>query len=358
MTLDMKDIEERERLAKDIARTSESIRKKHRAMKTGRMVEEAELEKHFKPIVEPLKQIAENIGDDSVIMDATITPSVENKLNDKRKRLSSEKKGKRMRLSTLSPIRTSTPLQPRKLAFEAPTNLSAESVFETTDPSFITSVKQMMQTSDGREALYSRLGPLGQEYIKTLLSGDKKTDQVYGVYFNNEGTLLGDKPFDIDQYDNIIVDGVIYVGTPGLFELIFKRIPDDAIYTEDDKQAYKSILLATNAHRRGHNALLPVLGNKGYKYKNIIAPLLHLNKRGGGVMTRHNIVLPESRRNVTPQTMTVTNNAVDYVHWDDPNELVDRLRLLDASREAGNNAHDNEFLSIIEELREAGLIIN
>ena len=67
MTLDMKDIEERERLAKDIARTSESIRKKHRAMKTGRMVEEAELEKHFKPIVEPLKQIAENIGDDSVV---------------------------------------------------------------------------------------------------------------------------------------------------------------------------------------------------------------------------------------------------------------------------------------------------
>ena len=133
-----------------------------------------------------------------------------------------------------------------------------------------------MQTSDGREALYSRLGPLGQEYIKTLLSGDKKTDQVYGVYFNNEGTLLGDKPFDIVQYDNIIVDGggVIYVGTPGLFELIFKRIPDDAIYTEDDKQTYKSILLATNAHRRGHNALLPVLGNKGYKYKNIIAPLL------------------------------------------------------------------------------------
>ena len=59
-----------------------------------------------------------------------------------------------------------------------------------------------------------------------------------------------------------------------------------------------------------------------------------------------------------PRSMTVTDNAVDYVHWDDPNELVDRLRLLDASHQAGNNAHDNEFLSIIEELREAGLIIN
>jgi hypothetical protein len=81
------------------------------------------------------------------------------------------------------------------------------------------------------------------------LSGDKKNriDQVYGVYFNDEGTLLGDKRFDIDKNDNIIVDGVTYAGTPGLFELIFKRIPDDVIYTEEDKQKYKSLLLATNA---------------------------------------------------------------------------------------------------------------
>ena len=56
--------------------------------------------------------------------------------------------------------------------------------------------------------------------------------------------------------------------------------------------------------------------------------------------------------------MTLNDNAIDYVHWDDPNELMDRLRLLDASHRAGNNAHDNEMLSIIEELREAALIIN
>jgi len=42
------------------------------------------------------------------------------------------------------------------------------------------------------------------------------------------------------------------------------------------------------------------------------------------------------------------------VHWDDPNELVDRMRLLKASRQAGRNSRD----VIIEELREAGIIIN
>jgi len=59
-----------------------------------------------------------------------------------------------------------------------------------------------------------------------------------------------------------------------------------------------------------------------------------------------------------PHTMILNDNAIDYVHWDDPNELVDRLLLLDASHRAGNNAHDNEMLSIIEELRESGLMIN
>ena len=56
--------------------------------------------------------------------------------------------------------------------------------------------------------------------------------------------------------------------------------------------------------------------------------------------------------------MTLNKNKIDYIHWDDPNELVDRLRLLEALRQAGHNVNNNEILSIIEELREAGLIIN
>lgn len=47
---------------------------------------------------------------------------------------------------------------------------------------------------------------------------------------------------------------------------------------------------------------------------------------------------------------------MDYVYWDDPNELVDRLRLLLAERAAGNPSHINEIISIIEELREAGIV--
>lgn len=59
-----------------------------------------------------------------------------------------------------------------------------------------------------------------------------------------------------------------------------------------------------------------------------------------------------------PKFMIAHSKAspIDYMYWDNPNELVDRLRLLIAERSAGNNNHDNEIHAIIEELREANII--
>jgi len=54
--------------------------------------------------------------------------------------------------------------------------------------------------------------------------------------------------------------------------------------------------------------------------------------------------------------MTLNDNAIDYVHWNDINEWI----VYDCSklRVKPVNAHDNEMLSIIEELREAGISRN
>jgi len=96
------------------------------------------------------------------------------------------------------------------------------------------------------------------------------------VYLSDDGTMLGDKRFDMD--DSMIVNRVKYKDTyTGLYELIFKRI-SDAIYIEDDKQTYKSILLTTNAHRRSHDILMFIMDNKEHKYKYIIGPLVLLIK--------------------------------------------------------------------------------
>lgn len=46
-----------------------------------------------------------------------------------------------------------------------------------------------------------------------------------------------------------------------------------------------------------------------------------------------------------------------YEYWDDPNELCERLKLLLSSKSAGNTNHDQEINSIIEELKERGIIV-
>lgn len=50
------------------------------------------------------------------------------------------------------------------------------------------------------------------------------------------------------------------------------------------------------------------------------------------------------------------NDRIVYTYFDDPNELCERLRLLVSSKAAGNTNHTQEINSIVEELRELGLI--
>jgi len=134
---------------------------------------------------------------------------------------------------------------------------SLENVFEMTDDSLATKLQNRLQTSEGREALQAGLDPLGQNYIETVLKGarDKQKsgiNYVCGVYLHKDGLIFDNKRFDVDDTDNIIIDGIRYAGTSDLYVLIFKRIPEDALYTENDMHKYKSMLLATNAHKHKH----------------------------------------------------------------------------------------------------------
>lgn len=380
------EIDDREKVVREIAKTSESIRKKYRALKTGRIEEDMILERQLKPIINPLKQIAENVNSeksDTSVEEISAESANATQSPDRnvplRKKLC---KTKRSNVSIDHSLLSSTPIDTKRRFTNMPSSAPIishgmsrscetssahsphadenvprepssvhspyvnEDIFETSNDPLATSVRRELQTFNGQEMLRTHFGKLGQKYVGEVMRSDKNNeiDYVYGVYFSGNGMMLGDKRFDVDKNDNIFIGDVRYVGTPGIYELIFKRIPDDAIYTEADKEKYRNILLTTNAHRREHDVRNPILGNKGYKYKHIIGPLLFQRKVGRG--------FTES------PTMILSNNSIDYVYWNDPNELVDRLRLLEASRHAGNNTHGNEFQSIIEELREAGFIIN
>ncbi|KYN19302.1 hypothetical protein ALC57_08370 [Trachymyrmex cornetzi] len=233
-----KSLSERERTAKLIAKTRASIRKKHRALKTGIMEKEIVLEKQLKPIIEPLKQIVGITAREGKLVE---TKFMKSKRKNKREYSDDD---------------------------EEDDDNDGDDDDNDAIPTQITPQRH--------QRLQSQLGPLGQVYVNTLLIGNARNEinLVYGVYFDENGTTLGNKKFDVNMDDTIIMDGERYKGTPGLYELIFKKIPNDAIYTENDKQTYKHILLTTNDHRRDNNARMPIKSNKGHKYKNIIAPLL------------------------------------------------------------------------------------
>ncbi|KYN23124.1 hypothetical protein ALC57_04465 [Trachymyrmex cornetzi] len=227
----MADVREREKIAREIEKTSESIRKKHRALKTGRIEEDIALKRHFKPIIKPLRQIVDSPGV------RTIKRQLRD--NDAASAPKREKKGE-------------------------------ELVEEEKEGEEVSETLERFVTPPG-------LGPLGQQYVEAVLRGDKrKSDYVYGVYLHKDGLMFGNKRFDVDDAVNIIIDDVRYAGTPGLYELIFKRIPDDLLYTKDDMNKYKSMLLATNAHKHKHHSQGRLLNNRGYKYKHIIAPLMSM----------------------------------------------------------------------------------
>lgn len=175
-------------------------------------------------------------------------------------------------------------------------------------------------------------GILASEYLGNYLSKTGLTDTTYGIRRDDNKFYIGNKEVEIAN-DDISIGDKIFKGSKGLWELLTLKSPKD--YTDKDLESYKEILEATNAHLKGYQQDAPISGNRHYKYTNIIKPLFKVG--GSGVRE-------------------VTNNKVDYIYWDDPNELVDRLRLLWLSRQAGNTGVNNEIDSIIEELRECGII--
>lgn len=177
--------------------------------------------------------------------------------------------------------------------------------------------------------------PLPRKYISGMYSDDfdSEYDHKYGVRLDTltEKFMIGDSRLDIDGSD-VIVKKKRYRGTHGLYELLFKKKPTN--FTREDVENYKQIVLKTHAHRRHYKFDKQIDGSKLRKYKKIIAPMAS----GSGIL------------------MEVDDNKIDYLHWDNPNELIDRLRLLLASVSAGHTNHINEINSIVEELREAQII--
>jgi len=100
--------------------------------------------------------------------------------------------------------------------------------------------------------------------------------------------------------------------------LIVKRVPDDIICTEDDKQKVQEHATDDKCAQIESRSARSCTRQQGIQVQtcNRAVDVEPKKKSGRGL----------------PRAMTLNDNAIDYVHWNDLNELVDRLRLFEASR--------------------------
>uniref|UniRef100_A0ABD2W8D1 DUF8207 domain-containing protein n=1 Tax=Trichogramma kaykai TaxID=54128 RepID=A0ABD2W8D1_9HYME len=156
---------------------------------------------------------------------------------------------------------------------------------------------------------------------------------------------------DISFRDNFIIldDRHKYDITPGLVELLFKRDPVGTYVTNTDLANFRNILQYTSAHKVKNDPNARIRLWTQSKYTKYIHPLF--NVKNGGALGKK--LLPRLWGNFK---VAYLKPKKYYSYWNDPNELCERLKLLLGEKNAGNNSHDNEIHSIIEELREEGYI--
>ena len=172
------------------------------------------------------------------------------------------------------------------------------------------------------------LGEIAEEYLK-----DPNRDKILGLR-NVEGLYyIGNKQATI-MNNNILIGGEKFKGTPGLWELLMSKNPDN--FTENDYDEYEKLMVKTNALHKDYNPNNPYprssKSNKWYLVSQIWANREHTKKKEGyegkGV-----VVIPSN-----------------------PNALLERLDLLLASQEAGHTGVRNELVSICDELKRQGVL--
>lgn len=329
-----------ERVLKELIRARNTLKRKFRSIKMGEMNKYENLEDTFKPITLPLKQII------------NISEKKNKFLKIEKDDIKTENQDNANLLNNKPPFKfeTSTPKKEMTSSLKFTNKRSPKKIVEATlkNDGYTTDddddnndfYSQADNTSDDNDTkdFYPESENVSDVNLFDLsnLAKTKEIDNVYGPHKDVNGEWkFGDSKIKLEE-DKIIIGNQKWALTPGLFTLMFYKVPKN--YDKSELEIYKKILINTNAHRRDYTPNGQIKGSKAFKYKNIIGKLFKENKTGSGLMK-------------------LNSNKPNFIYWDDPNELVDRLRLLIASQNAGHNNHNNEIVSIIEELYEANIII-
>lgn len=302
-----------EKMLKELIKSRNILKKKFQSLKMGEEATSSELQNTFKPLTEPLQKLVKLTNDN---VNHLIKPKSENSILPTK--------------SFKESIISSTPKK-RVIKKEIEGKSALKNYFDFQEDGDAT--KDAEDVKD--DTFYSQTDDDDDIVNLSYLKRNKKLDVVFGPHKDDNGEWkFGNDDLNVNE-EKIVIGNQHWAKTPGLFELIFYQNPKN--YDASELDIYKKILLNTNAHRVNYDPNGRVKASKGIKYRKIIKNLFVNTHTGKGLM-KVNLQKPS------------------YIYWDDPNELVERLKLLIASQHAGNNNQTNEIVSIIEELREADII--
>ena len=240
------------------------------------------------------------------------------------------------------------------------------------------------------------INPVEAEELESTITDDLKLPRLnnvyYGLRFDPETNkfFVGSVPAEITE-STITVGNKIYTRTKGLISLLTtKHFQQKSKYKKDDLQAYRDIIKETKVYETDRGTPKPIKGpselfikrllnskvskkaskkvkqvksvwtsDNETRYESFGNPLTYSTPiRGSGIGS-----LAKRKREINTQIrrrMMVPSQAEqEYIYYDNPNELVERLKLLYGEQLAGNVNNpqiNNEIQHILEELEELGFI--
>jgi hypothetical protein len=229
-------------------------------------------------------------------------------------------------IGPLNEIRSDIKRKPFKAAsppsVSSPSTARVDSIVNSSTP------LQLQSSPTTFKDLNARFGPWSKPALDKIYGPRKLSSDVFE---------LGNKEIQfVDNEVRIEGDTHTYPVTTGLIDLLFLKSPVLEKYTQADLNTYKLILTRTSVHRTSD-------GTRIRKSKGPKSALI------SNLFSRKSKIIKGAGINVRLQKHNIT-------YWNDPNELVDRLRLLYSSLAAGNTGVRNEIISIYEELVEAKIL--
>lgn len=362
-------LKEEMKLKQSLIQSRNAIRKKYQDLQSTKQTISRKFSELYKPLIEPIKKISDTKGKNEK------TEKVE-----KTEHIFAETpllKSSELKFDSVpdSVFKTAIPGFRRNLFANKPKLPSSEQRtqhFSQHDISGISELDTSMNAGANASTstepstsqdlnITSRIGELTKEI--TIPS----QDHIYGLRTHHGDLYMGKSPVSMKKVNNqfkYCVKNREFPATPGLTDLLLLSNPK--YYTDKDLSIYKEMLMTTDAHKENYNASTNIRRiDSSIKYNKIIASLFPKRRKS----IHHKTVSKGTKGEgyidwwqqlKKPQTAYKTfdkSGAINYTYWDDPNELVDRLRLLVASKAAGHTGHNNEIISIIEELREAKYIM-